>query len=85
MKYIYILNRKGDVIMKITNVRKDETGKIVAVKTDTGMSMTISEAISQAQQGSIEGVIVGTDRDGGLYLHSKRGQYDYKLSELPEF
>jgi hypothetical protein len=71
--------------MKITNVRKDETGKITDVKTDTGEVMTISAAVSQAQKGNIEGVIVGTDRDGDLYLHSKRGQYDYKLAELPEF
>lgn len=70
---------------KITNVRKTETGDICAVKLDNGQEMTLKNAVSLAQQGGIEGVIVGTDRADNPYLHSKRGQIDYKLAELPEF
>lgn len=70
---------------KITNIRKTETGDICAVKLDNGQEMTLQNAVSLAQQGGIEGVIVGTDRAGNPYLHSKRGQVGYKLAELPEF
>lgn len=70
---------------KITNVRKTESGDICEVKLDNGQEMKLQDAVSLASQGGIEGVIVGTDRAGNPYLHSKRGQADYKLAELPEF
>lgn len=69
---------------RITNVRKAD-GSIVAVKLDNNQELSIADAIAYAKDGRINGVIVGTDRAGGEYLHSKRGQYDYKLDELPEF
>ena len=70
---------------RITNVRKSETGNISAVKLDNGRELSLQDAVNETRQGNIDGVIVGTDRAGNCYLHSKRGQMDYKLSELPEF
>lgn len=70
---------------KITNVRKTVDGDICAVRLDNGQSMSLQGAVQLANQGGIEGVIVGTDRAGNPYLHSKRGQANYKLSELPQF
>lgn len=70
---------------KIIGVRKSATGDISAVKLDDGQQLSLSSAISMAKNGDIEGVIVGTDRAGGEYLHSKRGQMGYKLMDLPEF
>lgn len=70
---------------KITNVRKTVDGDICEVRLDNGQSMKLQDAVKLANQGGIEGVIVGTDRAGNPYLHSKRGQDNYKLSELPEF
>ena len=70
---------------KITHVRKTETGDICAVKLSDGSEMTLQQAVEAAKADKIEGVIVGTDRAGGEYLHSKRGQPDYKLADLPEF
>lgn len=70
---------------KITHVRKTETGDICAVKLDSGQVMSLQDAVSLTNQGGIEGVIVSTDRSGNAYLHSKRGQPNYKLAELPEF
>jgi hypothetical protein len=70
---------------KIVGVRKNETGDITDVKLDNGQTMPLCNAVSMSENNEIEGVIVGTDRAGGKYLHSKRGQYDYKLAELPEF
>ena len=70
---------------KITNGRKTVDGDICAVKLDNGQSMSLQDAVQLANQGGIEGVIVGTDRAGNPYLHSKRGQINYKLSELPQF
>lgn len=69
---------------RITHVRKTETGDICGVKLSDGAEMTLQEAVKATEGGKIEGVIVGTDRAGGAYLHSKRGQYDYKLADLPE-
>lgn len=70
---------------KITHVRKTSSGDICAVKLDNGNEMKLQDAVSLASKGGIDGVIVGTDRAGNGYLHSKRGQLGYKLSELPEF
>lgn len=70
---------------KITNVRKTKSGDICEVKLDNGQEMKLQDAVSLASQGGIEGVIVSTDRAGNPYLHSKRGQENYKLAELPEF
>lgn len=69
----------------ITNVRKTDTGDICAVKLDNGQELSLQDAVSLTEKGGIDGVIVGTDRSGQPYLHSKRGQYGYKLAELPEF
>lgn len=69
----------------ITNVRKNGSGDITDVKLDDGREMSLQQAVNLASNGGIDGVIVGTDRAGGLYLHSKRGISNYKLSELPEF
>lgn len=66
---------------KITNVRKTVDGDICEVRLDNGQSMKLQDAVKLANQGGI----VGTDRAGNPYLHSKRGQDNYKLSELPEF
>lgn len=70
---------------RIVNVRKTDTGEICAVKLDTGEEMTLQDAIVRAEQGYIDGVIVSTDRAGNKCLHSKRGQPNYKLSNLPSF
>ena len=71
--------------MIIKGVRKNEVGTITSVKLDDGSVLTIDEAIIATQQGKIDGVSVGKRVDGTVYLHSKRGIPDYKLSELPEF
>lgn len=70
---------------RITNVRKTDTGEICAVKLDNGQEMELQQAVSLAENKGIDGVIVGTDRAGNKYLHSSKGQPNYKLSELPEF
>lgn len=70
---------------KITHVRKSESGDIYAVKLDNGKEMSLEDAVKLTKKDGIEGVVVGTDRAGGEYLHSKRGQPDYKLADLPEF
>lgn len=70
---------------KITNVRKNDSGDITAVKLDNGSEMSLQSAVSVTKSGEIEGVIVGTDRAGSEYLHSKRGQIGYRLADLPEF
>ena len=69
---------------KIVKVRK-ANGSIVAVKLDNNKELSITDAVESAKNGGIEGVIVGTDRSGDEYLHSKRGQLDYKLDDLPKF
>ena len=70
---------------KIVNVRKNADGDICAVKLDNGTELSLQDAVELTNKGGIDGVIVGTDRAGNPYLHSKRGQYNYKLDTLPEF
>lgn len=69
----------------ITNVRKNSSGDIVAVKLSDGREMNLRDAVVLAEKAQIDGVVVGTDRAGNKYLHSKRGIADYRLSELPPF
>lgn len=68
----------------ITNVRKNSSGDIVAVKLSDGREMNLQDAVVLAEKAQIDGV-VGIDRSGNKYLHSKRGVADYRLSELPSF
>lgn len=69
----------------ITNVRKNSSGDIVAVKLSDGREMNLQDAVVLAEKAQIDGVVVGIDRAGNKYLHSKRGIADYHLSELPSF
>ena len=70
---------------KVVAVRKDEKGKITDYKLETGEILDATEAISAVESGKIEGCMISESRDGDTFIRSKRGQADYKLSDLPEF
>lgn len=56
---------------KIQKVRKNEDGDITDVMLDNGNVYNISEAISLAKSGQIDGVIVGRAKNGREYLRSE--------------
>lgn len=70
---------------KVVAVRKGVNDRIEEYKLDTGEILNHEEAVNAISRGEIEGVATFTTRDGGTGIRSNRGQYDYSLSELPEF
>lgn len=70
---------------KVVAIRKDETGSIALYKLNDGTVLNRKEICSEALRGNIEGVSTFTTRNGGDAVRSDRGQYDYSLSNLPEF
>lgn len=70
---------------KVVAVRKDERGRITDYKLDNGKVLNHKEAVCACYSGEMEGCTVFTNRSGGDSIRSDRGQYDYKLLDLPEF
>ena len=69
---------------KVVAVRKEE-GSISLYKLDDGRVLTKDQICHETDLGNIEGLSTFTTRDGGTAVRSDRGQYDYSLSDLPEF
>lgn len=71
---------------KIANVRKNENGDIVAVKTDRGNVYSIEEAINKVKSNEISGVTVECDSSGKERLaYNPTGLHYGFLDDVPEF
>lgn len=72
--------------MKITNVRKNSDGDIVAVKTNTGITMSVQEAIVASKNYELEDAMVGKTKNGKETLKSRpNNETSDNLSNLPTF
>ncbi|CCJ32800.1 MULTISPECIES: DUF3892 domain-containing protein [Caloramator] len=70
---------------RITGVKHDEKGEIVAYRLDNGQVVSKEEGIRLASEGQIEGVRVGTSKKGEKYLRSlPDGKDENNLDNLPE-
>ena len=65
--------------------RTGKDGSITDYKLDDGRVLNRQEIVNTSIRGEVEGVSAFTTRDGGDAVRSDRGQWDYSLSELPEF
>jgi hypothetical protein len=73
-------------IETIANIRKDENGDIIAVKTDKGNVYPIGEAIEKVKSHEIDGVTVEKDISGKERLASNPTGLHYGfLDDVPEF
>lgn len=70
---------------KVVAKRTGKDGSIEQYKLDDGRVLSRQEIVDASIRGEIEGVSAFTTRDGGESVRSDRGQYDYSLSDLPEF
>lgn len=70
---------------KIVAVRKNSDGSIGEYKLDTGEVLNVEDAVLKTNLGEIDGCSTFTTRDGHESIRSDRGQYNYSLSNLPEF
>jgi hypothetical protein len=71
---------------KIIKVRKNREGDITDVMIDNGNVYSIDEAITLAKDHLIEGVNVGTARNGREYLRSNpNGDESDNLDNIPTF
>lgn len=71
---------------KITKVRKNSSGDITDVMMDNGNIYSINEAIMMAKDGIIEGVNVGSAKNGREYLRGvPNGIKSDNLDNLPTF
>lgn len=72
--------------MKIISVKKNTDGDIVAVKTNTGITMSLQEAIVATKNYEIEDVMVGKAKNGRETLKSRpNNEISDNLSNLPTF
>ncbi|KRQ85806.1 hypothetical protein ABG79_02410 [Caloramator mitchellensis] len=73
-------------MLRITAVKHDDKGEIVAYKLSDGKIVSKEEGVRLASEGQIEGVRVGTSKKGEKYLRSlPDGNDDNNLDNLPEF
>lgn len=71
---------------KITKVKKNPDGDITDVMLENGNVYSINEAIMMAKDNLIEGVNVGTARNGRQYLRSNpNGEESDNLDNKPAF
>ncbi|WHH59347.1 DUF3892 domain-containing protein [Petroclostridium sp. X23] len=71
---------------KIIKVKKNPDGDITDVALENGNVYSISEAIMMAKDGLIEGVNVGTAKNGREYIRSNpNGSKSDNLDQLPTF
>lgn len=73
---------------KIIAVKKDQNGDIAEVMTHTGRTMSIQQAMQEAQQGNFDS-ITAIDKEGNWYIQSSTGdgqpEYGSNLDMLPSF
>ncbi|MDP4090047.1 MAG: DUF3892 domain-containing protein [Bacillota bacterium] len=73
-------------IPTIANIRKNEKGDIVAIRTDDGSVYSIDEAIRMVKEHEIDGVTVERDNSGKERLASNPTGLHYGfLEDVPEF
>lgn len=73
-------------IETIANIRKNENGDIIAVKTDKGNVYSIDQAIAKVKSHEIDGVTVEKDNSGKERLASNPTGLHYGfLDDVPEF
>lgn len=71
---------------KITKVKKNPDGDITDVMLENGNVYSIDEAVMMAKDNLIEGVNVGTARNGREYLRSNpNGEESDNLDNKPTF
>lgn len=71
---------------KIVKVKKNSTGDITDVMFENGDIHSIDDAVNMAIDHLIEGVNVGTSKNGKRYLRSNpNGTEDDNLDNLPQF
>jgi hypothetical protein len=71
---------------KIMKVKKNHDGDITDVMLDNNQVYSVKEAITMAQDDLIQGVNVGTARNGREYLRSNPDDdKDNNLDRLPTF
>lgn len=71
---------------KITKVKKNPAGDITDVMLENGNVYSIDEAVMMAKDSLIEGVNVGTARNGREYLRSNpNGEESDNLDNKPTF
>jgi len=71
---------------KIVKIKKNNDGDITDVMTDNGNVYSIDEAIIMTKDHVIDGVNVGTARNGREYLRSNpNGEENDNLDNLPNF
>lgn len=71
---------------KVSKVKKNNDGDITDIMLDNGNVYSINEAIMMVKDGLIEGVNVGTARNGREYLRSNpNDKEDDNLDNKPEF
>lgn len=77
---------KGDELMKITNVKKDEKGVIQQYKLENGKVIDQAQAVQMVSSGKIEGCNVGATRNGEKTIRSNPdGDPSNNLDNLPTF
>lgn len=71
---------------KIMKVRQDENREITDIMLDDGRSLTLEEAVQEAQEGKIEGVNVAVSKSGKRYLRANPdNNVGNNLDNLPQF
>lgn len=71
---------------KIVKVKKNSDGDITDVMFDNGNTCPISQAITMAKDGLIEGVNIGRAKNGREYLRGNpNGAEDDNLDNKPTF
>lgn len=71
---------------KIQKVKKNQDGDITDVMLDNGNVYSVNEAIMMAKDHQLEGVNVGTARNGRQYLRANpNGDQNDNLDSLPQF
>jgi hypothetical protein len=67
-------------------VRQDENREITDIMLDDGRSLTLEEAVQEAQEGKIEGVNVAVSKSGKRYLRANPdNNVGNNLDNLPQF
>lgn len=73
-------------ISTIANIRKNENGDIIAVRTDEGSVYSIDEAIKLVKEHKIDGVTIEKDASGKERLASNPTGLHYGLlDDVPKF
>lgn len=72
---------------RITAIKRNKQGQIVAMKTEDGAIHALPLSISNMQAGDYLGVqAMAESMDGGYFLQSSMGiAQDGKIEQLPEF